>query len=81
MKAPLVLYGSPAVHLRVLAGRGVFGAELQRLEEVYVSAFCPKELQYEHREAQEKPIKTKRKRGIQYSTFYIHTALLFHKLS
>ncbi len=30
MKAPLVLSGSQVVHLRVLPGREVFGAELQR---------------------------------------------------
>ncbi len=30
MKAPLVLSGSSVVYLRVLTGREVFGAELQR---------------------------------------------------
>lgn len=33
IKAPLVFSESPVVHLRVLMGRWVFGAELQRLEE------------------------------------------------
>lgn len=51
IKAPLVFSESPAVYLRVLIGRGVFGAERQRLEEVYVSAMCQKDLQYEHQAA------------------------------
>lgn len=53
-----------AVHLRVLTGREVFGAELQRLEEECVAALCPKEqLQCEHQGAWDKPIKLNGREG------------------